>query len=162
MNNKPREIRWSIYCLFTLIALSIISLIITLAQNDSISAALVQGMRNTIASTTPSLSIEGLESLARQILFRRNVFHVSMIICWSILTFLVYKRRYWGRMLLILFILISFMGSIYGFFTADNLVQQLIAILGWAARIILLWLLLVPLPARSYFKTKPIIDGEPA
>ncbi len=150
MHTKPREIRWSLYCLFALIALNLLSLFIILAENASISAALIAGMKNTL----PSLSVDNVKGLVSHILFRRNVFHVFVIVCWSILTYAVYKGWNWGRIILIIFTLLSFIGSIYAFSTGQNLILQVIAVLGWIGRIVLLWLLLVPPASRYYFMAR--------
>lgn len=148
MKHKPREIRWSVYCLIVLIVMNTAALIILLAENSTIA----QGLMANIQSTLPSLSTEKVNSLVNGILIRRNAFHLFVILCWSFLTYMVYRGVEWSRIVLVVFIILSFVGSIYAFSTTQFVSLKTLAALGWLGRIILLWLLLVPRASREYFK----------
>jgi hypothetical protein len=156
MKDKPREIRWVIYCLLVLILMNVIALIILFAQNEAIAQSLVIGLQKTI----PSLSVDNVREVVSDILVNRNMFHLLVIVCWSILTYFVYKGKNWGRWLLVAFTVISFIGAMYAFSTTQFLSLQILAFLGWIGRLVLLWLLLVPRASREYFRTSRLIDGS--
>jgi hypothetical protein len=155
MKDKPREIRWAIYCLLILVVMNVIALAVLFSQNASIAQSLADGLQKTI----PSLSVDTVRNIVSDILVNRNMFHLLVIICWSVLTYFIYKGRNWGRWVLVAFTLLSFVGTLYAFSTTQFLSLQVLAFLGWVGRLALLWLLLVPKASREYFRTSRLIDG---
>jgi hypothetical protein len=157
MKDKPREIRWVIYCLLVLILMNVISLLIMFGQIEIVAQSLIQGLQRT----TPSVSTDTLSIVVSDILVSRNMFHVFIIVCWSFLTFAVYRGKSWARMLLVLFTLLSFLGTMYSFSTTTFISLQILAVLGWVGRVVLLWLLLIPRTTREYFKASRMVEGSP-
>jgi len=151
MKDKPQEIRWIIYCLAALILMNVVSLVILLFQNDAIFHALVTGLSTRL----PTISVENVKDVVQEMLLRRNLFHIVVIIAWSVLAFMVYRRYRLARILLTLFTLLSFIGSIYAFSTTQFLPLQILAILGWAGRIFLIWLLFIPKASQEHFARTP-------
>jgi hypothetical protein len=147
MKHKPREIRWSLYCLGILIIMNVASLVILLAQNDTIATGLVEGVRQFV----PAISLENASILVDSILLRKNLFHLFVIVCWVLLTVAIYRGKNWGKILLALFIIFSFYGSMYAFSTTDLVSLRVFAVLGWILRLTVLWLLFVPTASRRYF-----------
>jgi Zn-dependent protease with chaperone function len=156
MKDKPREIRWVIYCLIVLILMNVASLLIFFTENAAVAESLVVGLQRTL----PSFSGDNLKDLVSEMLITRNMFHLFTIVCWAVLTYAVYKGKSWGRLLLVLFTLLSFLGTIYLYSTSDFLSLQIIAVVGWVGRIVLLWLLLIPVATKEYFRTSRIMEGS--
>ncbi|MES2216433.1 MAG: hypothetical protein V4481_04010 [Patescibacteria group bacterium] len=149
MKHKPREIRWSLYCMIVLIVINVAMLFILLAHHQEISQNLVQ----SIELRNPSYSSSQIQGVVQNIFVNRNILHVVVILCWAVLAYLIYRAKNWGRILLVIFTILSFVGSIYAFSTAPYVSLQVLAVIAWLGRIVLLWLLLVPLASRHYFRT---------
>jgi hypothetical protein len=156
MKDKPREIRWVIYCLLVLIVMNVISLLIMFGQIEMVAQALIQGLQKS----SPALSGDTIKMVVSDILVNRNMFHLFIIVCWTALTYAVYRGKSWARVLLVLFTLLSFLGTLYLFSTTTFVSLQILAVLGWVGRIVLLWLLLIPRPTREYFRISRMVDGS--
>jgi hypothetical protein len=156
MKNKPREIRWVIYCLSILIVMNVASLLIFFSHNAAVAHSLIVGLQKTL----PSMSSDSLSSLVSDMLISRNMFSLFTIVCWLVLTYAVFKGKGWGRILLVLFTILSFIGAIYLYSTSDFVSLQVLAVLGWIGRIVLLWLLLIPPATREYFRSSRMVEGS--